>query len=498
MRVEKQSQIKLALLKIIKNIDEAKTLLYAKKLITNEDPALRAFCAYLLLQKGNFQEVKSAIDTIAQLMQSQHPVDRAEAAKIIGDLPVGNLSNELVKLVNDKSDIVCINALYAASKIKSEKIISAVAAQFNRNAVIYHVLKLADKFGDPLLVPLIEQMNKHSSLKNIVNAAKIINQIKTPQSEVFIIDLLENLDFFERYQLAKYFAYRCKSQAIDLKSRDKIFNIIKQLAEYIITLHFAKSTAEPFLEKELSMRIFWAKKSFLYLLSVISNTEKILPILPNLTQAISQNNTHNINTALELIEAYLTTSEQKKILGEIFDDLNEASSTATLSQVIAHDLWLMTMVNYVQSRKRGEVMESLEKVIILRQCELFKELPGETLLAIAEEADILNFEKDDVIYAQGDIADGLYIIAQGEVALVRDKNTLIDYKQYDFFGFMGIIQNKPYYASAKALTACQLLCLDKVTFDRILEDVPDVLMSITRVMASYLAKIMVKERLIFP
>jgi len=477
--------------------EEAKK--FAEHAINDPRATLSALSAYILLQKGNIEAVLQSVKTINRLINSKKAAERAEVAKILGNIKIGNLTEELSALLNDESDAVCVNALYSVADNDEEKLIPVVAKQLHRSTIVYHIIKLADKFGDPLLKPILYQLTKNGSLKNSVNFAKIINQINTPNSEIFTIELMQQSDFFEAYQLAKYFAYHCKSNPIAQENIPKVLALIYRHVDYIVTLYtYNLTTRKGFVKNELDNRIYWAKKSFLYLLASIVNTTQVLPIIPTLSQAINQNNQSNINAALELIETHLSSAEQKKLLNKIFDDLDKSKVDTKLSNVIAHDAWLTKITQYASQQSKGEIMESLEKIIILRQCELFKSLPGEALLAIAEETNIIDYAKGDIIYEQGDMPDALYIIAAGEIDLTREDEILLQLWQYDFFGFMGIIQNEPYYAKAQAMTPCQLLVIDKATFDRILDDIPDVLMSITQILANYLARILKNKRLKLP
>lgn len=76
------------------------------------------------------------------------------------------------------------------------------------------------------------------------------------------------------------------------------------------------------------------------------------------------------------------------------------------------------------------------------------------------------------IVRQGELADNLYIIASGEVEVVREsdgqRRVVGKLSQGQFFGEVGVVGGKPRNATVRALTDCDLLALDGNTFRRLL------------------------------
>lgn len=470
---------------------------YAAKLINSGSPKLKAYSAYILLQKGNFYEVSESIQLLNKFISSEQPMERAEIARLLGQINVGHLREELILLIQDKNDIVSINAIYSAAKMQDNELAKYVVQQISRHQVAYHIAKLASQFGDMLLPYLIQRLESTTNLKEIIFITKTLCNINTEAAENTVIDLLSKENFFISYHLAKNFAYQHVDKHIHVKNISKISSIIKNYQEYIFALASAPKNTVDFFQKEITVRIYWAKKCYLYLLAVISNTKEILPIIPVVSHALQEGNIRSFNTAIELVDACLASSDQKIMLNKVFDAPVINSMHLNIDNIARRDSWLMQIYEYIDKRAKGNLMDQLEKVIILRNCILFKDLPGESLLAIAAETQTASFAAGDIIYKEGDFSEGLYVVCSGEVELTRENNKLQTVREYQFFGFMGVIQNNPYYATATAIQACQMLYLDKATFDRILEDLPDVLLSFTHVLSNYLTHILEKKRLTF-
>ena len=64
-------------------------------------------------------------------------------------------------------------------------------------------------------------------------------------------------------------------------------------------------------------------------------------------------------------------------------------------------------------------MESSEIEQTLANCELFKSLNQEEIQNIAGICRVATYEKEELIYQQGDFGDHLYVIARGQVVLER-------------------------------------------------------------------------------
>jgi glucose-6-phosphate 1-dehydrogenase len=86
----------------------------------------------------------------------------------------------------------------------------------------------------------------------------------------------------------------------------------------------------------------------------------------------------------------------------------------------------------------------------------------------------------EVIIAEGDIADSMYIICRGEAEIV-DRNAKVTWKlrDGDCFGEVGLLMATARTATVRATTQCDLFVLTKGEFCRILQDHPQFAETIT-------------------
>src|SRR6266581_9763730 len=110
---------------------------------------------------------------------------------------------------------------------------------------------------------------------------------------------------------------------------------------------------------------------------------------------------------------------------------------------------------------------------LLRSMDLFTDLPDSELNKIGRLLKQHKFAENELIFQQGDVGDGLYIILQGRVRIASTdhfgrERVLAFYGPGEFFGDMAVLTGAPRSASATASTDVRLLQLRKDDFDILL------------------------------
>lgn len=110
-----------------------------------------------------------------------------------------------------------------------------------------------------------------------------------------------------------------------------------------------------------------------------------------------------------------------------------------------------------------------EKVSVLKKNLIFDNLPESEYFAVGQKTEIVSYKKGDVIFEEKTNADAFYIIAQGEVEILKKSDdgileTLAVKKEYDSFGEMSMIDDLPRSATIRAKTDLKLLMINKDDF----------------------------------
>jgi hypothetical protein len=88
------------------------------------------------------------------------------------------------------------------------------------------------------------------------------------------------------------------------------------------------------------------------------------------------------------------------------------------------------------------------------------------------------------VFAEGDTGSEMYIIQSGEIEILKEgdgqEHRLAVLEEGDFFGEMAILENMPRTASARAITDCHLVRIDRSTFDQLVRNDPEIAIRMLR------------------
>src|ERR1700682_6097739 len=124
---------------------------------------------------------------------------------------------------------------------------------------------------------------------------------------------------------------------------------------------------------------------------------------------------------------------------------------------------------------------------LLRSMDLFAELPDEELIKISRLLREQKIAENQVIFGQGELGDGLYIILQGRVRIASTdqfgrERVLAFYGPGEFFGDMAVLTGGPRSATASASTNLKVLHLRKDDLDVLVATSVSMMRGMLRVM----------------
>ncbi len=105
-----------------------------------------------------------------------------------------------------------------------------------------------------------------------------------------------------------------------------------------------------------------------------------------------------------------------------------------------------------------------------------------------EPASLAEFDKGEVIFAEGDPGDEMFIIQTGRVEVIKqiggDESRLAVLEKGDFFGEMAILEGLPRIATIRAIDKTSVLSVSSSTFDQMLKDNPEIPVRMMRKMST--------------
>lgn len=127
---------------------------------------------------------------------------------------------------------------------------------------------------------------------------------------------------------------------------------------------------------------------------------------------------------------------------------------------------------------------AMNRLLLLKTVSLFKNLSLDELILIDESLEQTQVLTDETIFAEGDSAAHLYIIAEGEVQLVKKidgtPRKIREIGRGNYFGEVALFDDAPLWDSAIALTDCTLLKLEKNRFLSLITQRPHMILEICR------------------
>ena len=113
----------------------------------------------------------------------------------------------------------------------------------------------------------------------------------------------------------------------------------------------------------------------------------------------------------------------------------------------------------------------LEKVNILQKAPLFHEVPTESLARLAALAQEVRYEAGSLLYRENDAAESMFVLMEGEVALLRSGQETGKLAPPSEVGALAMLADQSQPASARAAQPTLALQLDQQEFhDAMAED----------------------------
>ncbi len=127
----------------------------------------------------------------------------------------------------------------------------------------------------------------------------------------------------------------------------------------------------------------------------------------------------------------------------------------------------------------------------LKKAFLFQGLPDDVLEALAQKVTHRVLSKDATLFRRGDVGDALYVIDSGWVKIVREDNgsgelVLNRCGPGEAIGEMSLLDQEPRSAGVVALTDSEILELKREAFFELLDQRPDVALTLIRSISSRL------------
>jgi CRP-like cAMP-binding protein len=140
----------------------------------------------------------------------------------------------------------------------------------------------------------------------------------------------------------------------------------------------------------------------------------------------------------------------------------------------------------VQEKPQDQALA--RRIAVLRTIPIFAELADRDLAALADDLRPKDYDKDDIIFRQGDESREVYFLRKGKVRIYKispsgNETSMAIFTTNDVIGELAAIDQEPRSASAKAMTPVSLLSMSQERFMYTLQTVPRFGLGMARLLA---------------
>jgi CRP/FNR family cyclic AMP-dependent transcriptional regulator len=128
------------------------------------------------------------------------------------------------------------------------------------------------------------------------------------------------------------------------------------------------------------------------------------------------------------------------------------------------------------------MISTVEKVLFLKSIDLFSQIPGEDLAAVALISSEERREQGDEIFGEGEAGDALYLVLDGKVRVHKQDRLIAELGERECFGEMAILDAAPRSATVTALSDTNLLKLTREDFQEIMTEKPEIATGVIKVL----------------
>lgn len=143
------------------------------------------------------------------------------------------------------------------------------------------------------------------------------------------------------------------------------------------------------------------------------------------------------------------------------------------------------------------ITSEVKKRDALRQTPLFSALSAASLSRLIDKVALVELPAGQFLFHQGDRGTGLFVIAEGRVAVVADEAVVVELGDGDFFGEVVVVTDEARNAGVQAVTDTELLCIERHCLRELIVEEPAVLPVLLRFLRERLIDNLIRKSPLF-
>lgn len=461
-------------------------LILVKEVFQEEISPKQVYLTMIAFANGDFQLINSAINILQNAVLHSDPKIRLAATSVLGALSIGDPETELKAMMEDQDPDVAMEAMISSAKRGIDDHIPYIARNLGNKLYAPSASKALQIFNEDSLPFLKSIIHEEEKLILVLEAIKTLAHLNGKHVEEAILRIAKHTNATIKTRMAYWALITAPDQKRSVGYHQQIYPLIRQEAYLRMRLKGAlKLNLPSYLRKEFKIKLHLCSLRCLYWFGSYVDPKTVIQLISPLKDIDfgPPAQPERFHSTLELLNSLTTDKMLQKLISEW--ELEPNGKKQSLDSYLNIDPYLNKLIDYYRE-KEELVDDTISKLVALREVSLFEKLSSDVLFVVAKEAEWRKVAPGEIIFAEGDVSDGLYIVVNGNVCVTAKGRELSRLKDFDFFGEVGLIDNSPRLATATAESSGLLLHIDQITFDDLINEFPDVLRTITITIISYL------------
>ncbi|GAB6088844.1 cyclic nucleotide-binding domain-containing protein [Spirochaeta dissipatitropha] len=481
--------------------------------LNSSSAVIRSAAVAGLFLYGGIDGVLIAGNVFNQMLESNDPDERTQAAEILERAGIRNFYRPLVALLGDPEQLVVHAALRAAGSVAHPGLIPKILPWLDYPEMRADVIASLGRFGDEL-IPWIKlvlrgdaRIPRERGLRLIRSCSRFSQSSLTEVLVQAIMKLQDDELLDAVYTALSQRGYRATGSKVRSVIQKEILRHAQIAARLLTAQHlFASgiSGTKPLLSslrdlyKQQQNRIF-SRCALLY------RQDDILGIQRKFIEGTSKQRALGSELLEVLLESRIrrqvimvlenTSADHVDLLRDEFalprlgikEQINELCNNRDLWT----DEWLLVCARYAASsleiinyELEDSVLTTIERVMTLKAADIFSTIPDAVLAHIASIGEDLDIASKESFIRKGEMGDCMYIIRAGKVAVHDEKTTFAELGPGSVVGEMAVLDPEPRSASVTAIEDTSLLRIGKDAFDSVMADHPGIAKGVIHVLCT--------------
>lgn len=199
---------------------------------------------------------------------------------------------------------------------------------------------------------------------------------------------------------------------------------------------------------------------------------------------------NNIHWKKVITLDYLLKNESTRILKKInWDKVNSKFLCQGYLQNNQKSYIKNNFLRSANSLKKDTSMYSIiEKTLILKSIDLFKEIPGDLLAKIGQITKEIHRPEGFQLFLEGDHGESMYVIVKGKINIIKDGEEIASLETGMSIGEMALLDQEPRSADAICISECILLEINQFVFYELMASSNKIMKQIVKILSKRIRK----------